>query len=63
MFNNFNLSDEEIMKIIEDYKPLILNKSMINNRIDEDLNQEILIKIFKVLSTNRNIYKGKIKKF
>lgn len=62
MFNNFNLSDEEIMKIIEDYKPLILNKSMINNRLDEDLNQEILIKIFKVLSTNRNIYKEKIKK-
>ena len=55
MFNNFNLSDEEIMKIIEDYKPLILNKSMINNRLDEDLNQEILIKLFKVLSINRNI--------
>ena len=59
MFNNFNLSDEEIMKIIEDYKPLILNKSMINNRLDEDLNQEILIKIFKVLSMNRNIKKLK----
>lgn len=55
MFNNFNLRDEEIMKIIEDYKPLILNKSMINSRLDEDLNQEILIKIFKVLSMNRNI--------
>lgn len=57
MFNNFNLKDEEIMKIIEDYKPLILNKSMINSRLDEDLNQEILIKIFKVLSMNRNIKK------
>lgn len=55
MFNNFNLSDAEIMKIIEDYKPLILNKSMINNRLDEDLNQEILIKIFKILSMKRNI--------
>lgn len=59
MFNNFNLKDEEIMKIIEDYKPLILNKSMINSRLDEDLNQEILIKIFKVLSMNRNIKKLK----
>ena len=55
MFNKFNLSDEEIMKIIEDYKPLILNKSMINNRLDEDLKQEILIKLFRVLSMNRNI--------
>ena len=59
MFNNFNLRDEEIMKIIEDYKPLILNKSMINSRLDEDLNQEILIKIFKVLSMNRNIKEQK----
>lgn len=60
MFNNFNLNDEEIMKIIEDYKPLILNKSMINHKLDEDLNQEILIKIFKVLSMNRNTKNKKI---
>lgn len=54
MFNDLNLNDEEIMKIIKDYKPLILSKSMINNKLDEDLCQEIEIKIFKVLSKNRN---------
>lgn len=45
MFNNFNLSDEEIMKII--------NKSIINDRIDEDLMQEIKFEIFKNLIKNR----------
>lgn len=54
MFNNFNLSDEEIMKIISDYNPLILNKSLINYKVDEDLYQEIEIEIFRVLSKNRN---------
>lgn len=54
MFNDLNLNDEEIMKIIKDYKPLILSKSIINNKLDEDLCQEIEIKIFKVLSKNRN---------
>lgn len=54
MFNNFDLKDEEIIKIIQDYKPLILNKSMINHKLDEDLNQELIIKIYKVLSKNRN---------
>ena len=41
MFNNYNLSDEEIIKIINDYEGLIVSKSMINFKFDEDLNQEI----------------------
>lgn len=53
MFNNFNLSDEEIMKIIEDYEPLITSRSTINFKYDEDLNQEIKLYIFKILSKNR----------
>lgn len=53
MFNNFNLSDEEIVKIIDDYNPLILRKSEINGRIDEDLIQEIKLFLFIVLSKNR----------
>lgn len=53
MFNNFDLSDEEIMKIINDYEALITSKSMINFKFDEDLNQEIKLYIFKVLSKNR----------
>lgn len=53
MFNNFSLSDEEIIKIINDYDGLIVSKSIINFEFDEDLNQEIKISIFKNLSKNR----------
>ena len=59
MFNNFNLSDREILKIIEDYKSLINKNSMVSGRFDEDLQQEIKLLIFKVLSKNRK----KIKSF
>lgn len=55
MFNEFNLSDDEIIKIIKDYKPLIINASIINDRYDEDLAQVIQIEIFKYLSKNRKI--------
>lgn len=53
MFNKFNLKDDEVIKIIQDYKPLIIEKSIINNRIDEDLMQEIELEIFKTLTKNR----------
>ena len=53
MFNNFNLSDEEILKIINDYKNLIYKYSCINYRFDEDLKQEIEFRIFYVMSRNR----------
>lgn len=53
MFNNFNLSDEEILEIIKDYKPLLVSKSRINHNLDEDLFQEITVNIWKELSKNR----------
>lgn len=53
MFNNFNLTDEEIIRIIEIYNPLIIRKSMIRDRFDEDLCQEIKMAFFKELSKNR----------
>lgn len=53
MFNNFDLSDEEILKIMEDYKPLILSNSNLNYKFDEDLCQEIKISIWKELSKFR----------
>ena len=53
MFNNFELTDNEILKIINDYEPLIRKNSEINNRFNEDLYQEIEIHIYKVLSKNR----------
>lgn len=53
IFNNFNLTDEEILKIIDDFEPLILSKSVISSRVDEDLCQEIKVTIFKELSKHR----------
>lgn len=53
MFNDFNLSDEEVIHIIDRYTNLIDSKSYINERFDEDLQQEIKIFIFKVLTKNR----------
>lgn len=55
MFNNYTLSDEEIMCVIEKYKPLILRNSKINFKFDEDLCQEIKINIWKELAKNRKI--------
>lgn len=52
MFNNFSLTNSEIMKIIDDYKYLINKYSKLNNEFNEDLNQEIKIYIFRILSKN-----------
>ena len=52
-FHKLDLSDQEILKIIEDYKNLINKNSMVSGRFDEDLQQEIKLLIFKVLSKNR----------
>ncbi len=57
LFNNFNLTDEEIMKIMYDYKPLIKRNSYINSKFDEDLNQNIQEKIYETLRKNRKIKK------
>ena len=53
MFNKFSLSDNEVLKIIDDYKNLIIKKSYVNGKIDEDLQQEIELLIFKRLTKNR----------
>lgn len=53
MFNNFDLSDDEILKIISDYENFINKNSIVNCKIDEDLQQEIKLLIFRTLSKNR----------
>lgn len=55
MFNNYNLTDEEVLEIIEKYENLINKYSRLytNGSIDEDLKQEIIIKIYMVLTKNR----------
>lgn len=54
MFNNFNLENEEIIKIINDYNAVIKANSKIKGCVDEDLEQEIKMRIFEVLTKNRN---------
>lgn len=53
MFNNFNLSDEQVLYIIKKYKNLINKYSKINGETDEDLKQEIILSIYKTLTKNR----------
>ena len=53
IFNNLTLSDEEAMKIIDDFMPVIREKSEINRKLNEDLCQEITIRIYKALTKNR----------
>ncbi len=53
MFNNFTLKDNEIIKILSDYEPLILKFSTLNKGLDEDLEQEIKLSIYKELKKNR----------
>lgn len=53
MFNNFDLSNEEILRIIDEYTNLININSYVSGKIDEDLRQEIILMIFRKLSKNR----------
>lgn len=53
MFKNFNMTDDEVMEIINEYDNLISKYSRINENIDEDLKQEITIEIYKTLTKNR----------
>lgn len=53
MFNDFNLNDNEVMKIIKDYNLLILRQSTLINGFEEDLKQEIELEIFRTLTKNR----------
>ena len=55
MFNNFNLTDDEVIEIINQYENLINKYSKLNiyGDIDEDLKSEIIEKIYIVLTKNR----------
>ena len=53
MFNNFDLNDIELLKILEDYNPLITKMSVLRDGFDEDLMQEIKYMIYKTLTKNR----------
>lgn len=55
MFNNYNLSDEDVVEIINRYENLINKYSRItkDDPIDEDLRAEIVKKIYTALTKNR----------
>lgn len=59
MFNNNNLSEKEILYIIEKFRNYIRKESYINRKFDEDLNQEIKIRIYKTLTKGRKNKKSK----
>ena len=47
MFNNYSLSDEDVVAIIMEYEPLINRFSIIDNKVNEDLKQEIILSIYE----------------
>ncbi len=53
IFNNFTLTDEEVINIIDTYQNLIKKHCKISMQFDEDLYQEIVFNIFKTLTRNR----------
>ncbi len=55
MFNNYNLSDDDVIEIINRYENLINKYSRItkDEPIDEDLRAEIIKKIYTALTKNR----------
>ena len=59
MFNSYDLKDEEVLHIIEKYENLINKYSRLytNGPIDEDLRQEIILKIYVTLTQNRENWK------
>lgn len=55
MFNNYNLTDEDVIGIINKYENLINKYSRLypGGAIHEDLRGDIIEKIYKTLTQNR----------
>lgn len=52
-FNNYNLTDEEVLNVIEQSIGIINFYARINGVIDEDLKQEMIIAIYEQLTRER----------
>lgn len=52
-FNNYDLSNLEIEKILKDFDPIIRQAAKTNGKRDEDCEQKIRIALFNKLSKNR----------
>lgn len=53
MFNNYDLTDNDVMDIVRRYEGLINKYSEINGTNNEDLKQFIVMEIYKKLTKNR----------
>ena len=55
MFNNYNLTDDDVIGILNKYENLINKYSRLypGGPIDEDLKGEIIEKIYKILTKDR----------
>lgn len=53
LFNNFNLSNEEIESILNQLEKTINANCYVNGKFNEDLKQDIYLNIFVSLSKNR----------
>lgn len=53
LFNNYNLSNEEIERILKEFRSEIKRASKVEGRINEDCEQKIMIAIYQKLSRNR----------
>lgn len=52
-FNNYNLTDEEVLNVIDQSINTINFYARINGVIDEDLKQEMIITIYEQLTRGR----------
>ncbi len=53
MFNNYDLTDRDVLDIVKKYERLINKYSEISGEINEDLKQFIVMEIYKKLTKNR----------
>ena len=53
MFNNFDLKDEDVLQIINDYDELINKYSIVNGKLERALKAEIITTIYLKLTKNR----------
>lgn len=51
-FNCYSLTNEEVEKIIKEFKKEIRTNSIFFGKVDEDCEQEIRIQIYKALTKN-----------
>ena len=53
VFNNYTLTDGEVLNIIEQSIDVINRNAKINGIIDEDLKQEMIVGIYEQLTSGR----------